>query len=331
MKVLVNDQIDTLLWEEFAACNSHATPFQTPAFYRLLNYAMPSSGQAICVSGDSAILALAVIHIQKEKGIKGFFSRRGLIFGGPLTDPAYPEALDLLLKNVTGLLKERVIYLETRNMSDYGPYKKVFHNNGWLYNEHLNCVLGIESRDQVFRQMSQSRRRQIRLSLEQGATYEECTSLSDLEEFYSLLQKFYSKELKLPLPPPELFRAFLQFNFGKIFIVRHEGRIIGGSVCPVYENRTIYTYYYYGLKDYGKKIFPTHLAVLAAIDYALQNNIGKLDFMGAGKPGVGYGVREYKLNFGCELHENGRFLKIEKPVLYELGKSGLKLARYLDR
>ena len=49
MKILVNDEIDTDLWEEFVSGNPHANPFQTPAFYELVNHAIPSSGQAVCV------------------------------------------------------------------------------------------------------------------------------------------------------------------------------------------------------------------------------------------------------------------------------------------
>jgi lipid II:glycine glycyltransferase (peptidoglycan interpeptide bridge formation enzyme) len=66
---------------------------------------------------------------------------------------------------------------------------------------------------------------------------------------------------------------------------------------------------------------------MAAIEYALQNRIGKVDFMGAGKPGKDYGVRDYKLKFGCELQEQGRFLKIESPLLYRIGETGLNISR----
>jgi hypothetical protein len=329
MKVLTNEQIDITLWEEFVAGNPHATPFQTWDYYRLLIGGKQSSGQAVCVIGEERILALAVIHIQRERGIKGFFSRRGVIFGGPLVDPSFPEAMDLLLKAIHGLHRHRVIYMETRNLSDFSSYRNVFEVNGWVYHEHLNCVLGIENREQVLSGMSESRRRQIRMSIDNGATWEECSSLEDLEELYSLLNELYSKEVRLPLPSLGFFTAIYKLWFGKIFIVKHDGRIIGGSICPVLENRSIYTFYYYGLKDYHKKIFPTHLALMAAIEYALQNGIGKVDFMGAGKPGKDYGVRDYKLKFGCELQEQGRFLKIESPLLYRIGETGLKITRRL--
>ena len=78
-------------------------------------------------------------------------------------------------------------------------------------------------------------------------------------------------------------------------------------------------------------IFPTHLAILAALDFAVENNFPMVDFMGAGKPGVEYGVRQYKLGFGGELVEQGRFLKVLNPTLYFLGKIGLKVLSIISR
>lgn len=329
MRIQVNDEIDTNIWEEFVSGNPHANPFQTPAFYKLVNHAMPSSGLAVCVSDQGQIRALAVVFLQKEKGSRSYFSRRGIVFGGPLIDPDCAEALNPLLEAVSLLLCRRVIYIETRNLSDYEKYIREFSNSGWIYSSHLNCVLDIKDRESAYDQMNANRRRQIRQSFENGASYEVCRDLDDLEEFYSLLNKFYTKEIRLPLPPAELFKAFFQYNFGKIFVVRHNGRIIGGSICPILDNKTIYTYYYYGLRDYHKRIFPSHLSVVAAIEYAVNNNLGKLDFMGAGKPGVDYGVREYKLQFGGHLVEYGRFFKIERPSLYRIGKMGLGIIRHL--
>ena len=82
--------------------------------------------------------------------------------------------------------------------------------------------------------------------------------------------------------------------------------------------------YYCGDRNYSKKLFPTHLSILAAIEFGLTQNVKSLDFMGAGKRDKEYGVRQYKLEFGGEIVEHGRFLKISRPVLFQLGNIGLK-------
>ena len=55
-----------------------------------------------------------------------------------------------------------------------------------------------------------------------------------------------------------------------------------------------------------------------------------IDFMGAGKPNIEYGVRDYKLRFGGELKEDGRFTVIFKPMMYRFGLFALKILSKLN-
>ena len=52
--------------------------------------------------------------------------------------------------------------------------------------------------------------------------------------------------------------------------------------------------------------------------------------MGAGKPGDGgYGVRDFKAEFGGKLVEYGRFKCILSPVLYRIGEIGVNIIKKL--
>ena len=53
--------------------------------------------------------------------------------------------------------------------------------------------------------------------------------------------------------------------------------------------------------------------------------------MGAGTPDSDYGVREFKSKFGGELVEYGRYVKINKPLLFSIGKFGLKVLGVLKK
>ena len=90
---------------------------------------------------------------------------------------------------------------------------------------------------------------------------------------------------------------------------------------------TINTLYYTGLRNYHKKIYPTHLAVLGALEFGIENKLKMLDLMGAGKPNVAYGVRDYKLKFGGDLVENGRLTYILNPLLFKIGTFGLSVMK----
>jgi lipid II:glycine glycyltransferase (peptidoglycan interpeptide bridge formation enzyme) len=148
---------------------------------------------------------------------------------------------------------------------------------------------------------------------------------------YEILKKNYKERVKLPLPPIDFFLKYFHTQAIKIFAVIHNEKIIGGAFCPVLENKKLFTFYYCGIREYHKKIFPTHLAILASLEYCIVHQIPHFNFMGAGKPEVDYGVRNYKLEFGGELVEYGRFLKINNHFLYNLGKLGLKLSRIFGK
>jgi lipid II:glycine glycyltransferase (peptidoglycan interpeptide bridge formation enzyme) len=63
------------------------------------------------------------------------------------------------------------------------------------------------------------------------------------------------------------------------------------------------------------------------MEYAVQNDIPVFDFMGAGSPDDQYGVREFKARFGGDMVDHGRFTRINKPLLYNVGKFGLGIMR----
>ena len=79
--------------------------------------------------------------------------------------------------------------------------------------------------------------------------------------------------------------------------------------------------------DKNNKIFQSVVATMAGIQYSLDNNIARFDFMGAGKPNEEYGVREFKSKFGGEVVENGRFLYLCKAFLYSIAKTILTLIK----
>ena len=59
----------------------------------------------------------------------------------------------------------------------------------------------------------------------------------------------------------------------------------------------------------------------------LYDGFSVFDMMGAGKPDEDYGVRDFKARFGGKLVEEGRFVHIAHPLLYKIGKWGVKLLK----
>ena len=151
------------------------------------------------------------------------------------------------------------------------------------------------------------------------------TNFVNDSEYYQILYTLYKSKIKKPLPPLSFFEKFYESNLGKILLVKFKNKIIGGIVCPILKNQSIYEFYICGLDAEFKDQSPSVMATYAAIQYGFKNNLKRFDFMGAGKPDEDYGVRDFKAKFGGELVEHGRFIKINRPLLFKIGKAGLKI------
>jgi serine/alanine adding enzyme len=329
MNILINDQIHLPTWNNFLIENIYSSPFQSYEYYRLINSIYGFNAYAFALESNNILLSLIVVTIQKEKGIKAHFSSRAIIYGGPLIvqNDQGAIALGILLKTINLVLSKQVIYFEIRNTHSYLSYKEVFLNNNWKYIPHLNVKLNLKNKTlkEVLSGMKYNRRREISLSLKDGAFVREAHSTAEVNGLYKILQNLYITRVKLPIPEFIFFEKLFLSKIGKVFITFHNNTIIGGSFCLFTPGKSLYTLYYTGIRDYHKKIFPTHLAILGPITFCIDNKIDIFDFMGAGKPDQEYRVRDYKLEFGGILTEDGRYLKIVNSFLFFLGKLAIKL------
>jgi lipid II:glycine glycyltransferase (peptidoglycan interpeptide bridge formation enzyme) len=291
----------------------------------LFNAVPGLSAKVYAVEEDSDIIALCVVTIQKELGIKEFISRRAIIYGGPVLKKNEEVCLQFLLNSISKELKKKSIYLEIRSLNDYSAFKEGFKGNGWKYIPYQNFIVDCSNKVKLFQKLGNNRKRQIKKAISTGVEIKEAESINEINEFYSILQTLYDQKIKKPLLPRKFFEEFFNKKLGKYLLVMYKSKIIGGIMCPILENRLIYEFYVFGLNKEHKDQYPSVMATWAAMEYASNNNIPVFDFMGAGFRNSDYGVREFKARFGGELVEYGRYLKINKPLLYIIGKIGIKL------
>lgn len=326
MKLLRNQEIEVDAWQALLYASSFASPFQSPGFYRMIDAVPGFSAEVFAVEEDGQLQALLLLVIQKENGLKSYFSRRGIVYGGPIILSEDQEVMQFLLKETTKALKHKVIYLETRNFFDYSRLSQCFKRENWEYLPYVNYQIWSSEKNMasLLSAMKYNRRREIKQSLKNGATYRESSSEKEVTELYAILQELYSTRVKLPLPALSFFIQFLYAENARVFVAEYETAIISGCFCLFLPGRNLFTMYYCGIREMEKKIYPTSLAVFAAIHFAASNKIPVVDLMGAGKPEKDYGVRDYKSQFGGELVEHGRYLKILNRPLYKLGNAYVK-------
>ena len=365
IKLLTYPDIDPQQWSELVQSSPTATWFQTKEAYEfyaavsteLLPFAFGieeyEGDEAMRQSGDQAkdtLKGVIVGYITRERNaLKQYFTKRAIIYGGPLLDEDISEtALAELLKAVSECrvysieckgnenskavtsastpytLRPTPIYIETRNFHDYSKWRNIFEANGFAYQPHLNYHVDTTSLDQVQSRIGKHRWRYIRLSMRDGAKIINNPSIEQVRAFYTILQDLYRTKVRTPLWSWDFFERLYHTEHARYILVELDGQIVGGTACVCLPGKAVYEWYACGLDNCRDDIRPLSVAIWGEMQYAAENGYPLFDFMGAGAPDQPYGVRDFKAEFGGELVEHGRFLCVRKPLLYAIGKMGVK-------
>lgn len=320
--------------ESFVLSHPNGNFFQSAACFRFF-YELDGFQPLLILADDGkdSLIGSLLAVVISESGLKRHFTKRTIVTGGPLLSQE-ADKFNVLQSLLTTLRKsQNSIYVEFRNLFSCDELKTTFHNLGYEYLPHLNYVVTVkESAEASISLLNSSKRRQIRKSLKSGAEIAEAQNIDEVKQLYELIKELYKTKVKKPLADFALFEKFYRDNsLGKIFIIHADQKIVGGIVCPIYKH-TIYEWYIVGLDGQIPQVYPSTLATWAPIEFASRNSSLKyFDFLGAGKPDEDYGVRDFKSKFGGELQENGRFLLIQRSLLFLLGKTALALIKKVKR
>ena len=332
MRIVEGKHIDPQAWALLVNYSPVASWFQTPeayAFYASLSFLETF---AYAVEVDGQLKGVVVGYIQKDGGkIKRFLSRRAIVLGGPLlADDISDEELSLLLGTLKNRVGKQVIFVETRNFNDYSRWRTVFQKCGFQYQPHYDIHVDTTSLDVVNEHLGKSRKRDIRVSMRDGASVVANPSLAQVRELYGILKTLYETKVKTPLFPADFFERLYALDSSAFLLVEYDGKIVGGTVCVGLSGVALYEMYACGEDGVHKTIFPSEVATFLGLQYATEKGYPKFDMMGAGKPDDGgYGVRDFKLKFGGELLELGRYMHVCKPLLFQIGKLGVKIMKKL--
>ena len=350
IKLLTYYEIDPQQWSELVQSSPTATWFQTPEAYEF--YAVNPEEMtpfALGVEEDGHLAGVIVGYTTQEKCIfKQYFTARTIIPGGPLLANCISEtALAELLNAVSQFKVESVkckgnennvaettassphrlikpIYIESRNFHDYSKWRNIFEQCGFAYQPHLNFHVDTTSPEIVDQNLGKSRKRDIRTTIRDGVTPVYQPTIEQVRAYYDILLDLYKTKVKTPLFKWEWFEQLYKVNSARFILTELEGKIVGGTVCMVLPGKALYEWFACGIDGVYPHIYPSTYATYLGIKYAAENGCKIFDMMGAGKPDEAYGVRDFKMEFGGELVEHGRYLCVRKPMLYWIGKMGVK-------
>lgn len=353
INILTYNQIDQQQWQELIEASATATWFQTDEAYRFYASVSEMIPFAAAVGNNGKLRAVCVGYTTKETNtIKQYLTCRAIIIGGPLlADDATDEEVAALLKAVAECrvysveckgnenskavtsastpytLRPTPIYIESRNFHDYSKWKTIFEANGFAYQPHLNFHVDTTTPEIVDQNLGKSRKRDIRTTIRDGVTPVYNPTIEQVRAYYDILLDLYKTKVKTPLFKWEWFEQLYKVDSARFILTELEGKIVGGTVCMELPGKALYEWFACGVDGVYPHIYPSTYATYLGIKYAAENGCKIFDMMGAGKPDEAYGVRDFKAKFGGEMVEHGRYLCVRKPLLYKLGKLGVKLLK----
>ncbi len=314
--------VDRAKWMSFVEDNEGGNIFHSPMMVDFF------SGTSLyrplvlfCMGEENNISGMLVAYVLKEhRGLTGFVSARAIVWGGPVLKRGEIKAGSLLLEAVKKELRGRVTYLQVRNLSDMSHMAYSFSQNGFIYEEHLDILFDLEKdKGELWESVHPTRRKQVRRALKRGVTIETDFNpgIEKIAECYAILKKLYSK-IKLPFPDLSFFeraQAILgkEGNIGLISAIVGE-KIIGFRFFLLF-NRQIYDWYAASLPEYYDR-YPNDILPWSLLEWGVGNNYRIFDFGGAGDPNEKYGVRDYKMKFGGDLVNYGRYTFVFRPMIY---------------
>lgn len=329
----IERELDPVCWREMASTNPSANIFHTPEMFRVFEEASrhyPACWAVVDGSGYPLALFLPV-RVSILDGAFQRLSTRAVSYGGALWDPSDEgrRALACLLREYKHHGIDAAMFTELRNHTDTTEIQQVLEESGFAFENHLNYLVDLtQSEDELWRRISRSGRRSIRVAEKKGVQIEDVINPEQVSEAYAILRAIYSR-VNVPLPDQSLFEAaFRELHpkgMLKLTLARIDGRAIATVFNLIYKDK-LYSWYG-GSKRTIEPYFAIELLDWNAMRWAKEQGIGVFDFGGAGKPEESYGPRDYKAKFGGELVNYGRNVHVHAPRMLCVSQFSYQLMR----
>ena len=322
-------------WNEFLQKHPEGNIYQSPGMYSVYRDTPGYDPLVLFTRNPDGVLngIMLSVRIRSLRGLAGALTSRSVIWGGPLTIRNDSGLVRILFEAYRQNMQSDVIYTQVRNIFPHSNWTAVLEEKGYTWSDHLNILVGLDRpEEEIWKDVHSKRRNEIRRAPREGTIFRPDNSVESLDECYKILKTVYARA-RHPLPDKKYFgnlHRHLEANQQiRIFTARHTEKIVGCMICLAWES-TLYDLYAGSYPEYYN-VYPNDLIPWEVFKWGRENGYTRFDFGGAGKPGVPYGVRDYKKKFGGEMIHTGRFECRHRPVLYSLASAGLKTYKRLQK
>ena len=318
--------IDCYKWCAFVEKHPKGTIFQSSEMYEVYHGASHSKPFIIVVQENGEIrgVLLAVI-IWNGNDIVKRFTARSIIVGGPLAENDNEFIIKQLLKAYLEKLPRYVVYSEIRPVYDLKSMSAVLEKEGFRRRGHYNLILDVEADEQsLWAGLHKERQRNVKHAEKVGLEYREVTAESEIEDVLALIRQTYRRK-KVPMSYFDIFAKAKNALNGYIhfFAAYNSEKMVAGQIRLCYKD-LVYAWFA-GSDEIFFKQRPNDFLMWKVICWAHDNGYKLFDLGGGGEPGVPYGVRDYKLKYGCQMFDYSRFQYFHHPMVYKIGEVGVKM------
>ena len=132
-------------WRSFVFNHPHRNIFFLPEMAELFSDENSHESVCICVlDSKGRICGLLMAFIYREfMDLGGLPTARAIVNGGPLLKDDQLNVAGLLLDGFDKICRKKVIYSQFRNLWDNSFFTKIYVENGFIYEDHLNFLFDL--------------------------------------------------------------------------------------------------------------------------------------------------------------------------------------------
>ena len=319
--------IDKQSWSRFVKNHPQGNVFQSPEMYELYlsaSFIRPMVVASVC---DGEVDGILVVQgLSSKNKCAAWLTSRCIIMGGPLAKNDDMVIIDELMRAYHSLLPLQTIYTEIRPIYNSSVLFQHLSAKRWTRVGHYNIILPLDkSVDELYNQMHKERRRNVQTAIKNGLSFEEVSSQEKIKDVVALIKQTYMRK-HVPISYLDMFEQVLATlgDYAHFFACySQDGRMIAGQLRLCY-NQLVYAWFAGSDEAYFKQR-PNDFLMWNVIEWSKEHGYQLFDFGGGGEPGVEYGVRDYKMKYGCEIYDYGRMIYTHRPMTYYIAQKAYKL------
>lgn len=319
--------IDRTNWSNFVMNHPQGNVFQTPEMYEVYQCASNIQPYVVVIQSKGEIVGILLAQWMSNGGKLGsWITSRSIIIGGPLVKNDDPSIIDKLLNAYNALLPIKTIYTEIRPIYDSTSLFEHLITSKWKRLGHYNIILPLDKDiDALYNQMHKERKRNVQTAVKNGLSFEQVVDEKNIHDVVALIKQTYARK-RVPIAYLDMFENVLTIlgEYAHFFACyTSDGKMIAGQLRLCF-NEMVYAWFA-GSDEAYFKLRPNDFLMWNVIAWAQRKGYRLFDFGGGGEPGVEYGVRDYKMKYGCEIYDYGRMLYTHRPIIYYCAQFAYKM------